>query len=141
MMPALKVVLDTNVILRSISRRSTFAIILDKLNDGAFEIWITNDILLEYEEKISSIFSKDVAELIIGALLLLPNVKKTEIRYHLSLITSDQDDNKFSDCAFAANVHFLVTDDKHFNVLKTIPFPAINTITLEKFRDFLINDA
>jgi hypothetical protein len=45
-MPALKVVLDTNAILRSISRRSPFSAILDKLYDGDYELWVTNDILL-----------------------------------------------------------------------------------------------
>lgn len=51
-MSGLKVVLDTNAILRSISRRSAFSVILDKLYAGIYELWITNDILLEYEEKI-----------------------------------------------------------------------------------------
>jgi len=46
-MATLKVVLDTNAILRSISRRSAFSIILDKLYEGEYELWITNDILLE----------------------------------------------------------------------------------------------
>ena len=136
-MPALKVVLDTNVILRSISRRSPFSVILDKLYDGDYELWVTNDILLEYEEKIIGIFSKETAELIIGALSLLPNVKKAEIHFHLFLIDIDKDDNKFSDCAFAGNVHYLVTNDKHFNVLSSVPFPSINVITLEKFLSLL----
>jgi uncharacterized protein len=136
-MPGLKVVLDTNTILRSISRRSTFSVILDKLYDGDYELWVTNDILLEYEEKITDIFSKESAELIIGALSLLPNVKKAEIHYHLFLIDVDKDDNKFSDCAFAGNVHYLVTNDKHFNVLSSIPFPSINVITLERFKNLL----
>jgi len=136
-MPALKVVLDTNVILRSISRRSPFSVILDKLYDGDYELWVTNDILLEYEEKITDIFSKETAELIIGALSLLPNVKKAEIHFHLFLIDIDKDDNKFSDCAFAGNVHYLVTNDKHFNVLSSVPFPSINVITLEKFLSLL----
>lgn len=39
--------------------------------------------------------------------------------------------------SFAANVHFLVTDDKHFNVLKSIPFPAINIISLDTFKELL----
>ena len=60
-MPPLKIVLDTNALLRSISRRSAYAIILDKLYENAFEIYITNDILLEYEEKISDIFSSETA--------------------------------------------------------------------------------
>ncbi len=130
----LKVVLDTNVILRTISRRSEFSVILDKLYQGTFEVWVSNDILLEYEEKISSIFSKETADLILGVFTLLPNVKRVEIHYNLGLIETDRDDNKFVDCAFAGNVHYLVTDDKHFSRLKTLQFPLINVITLEEFR-------
>lgn len=136
-MPPLKIVLDTNALLRSISRRSAFAIILDKLYENAYELYITNDIQLEYEEKITGIFSKETAELITGAFSLLPNVKKIDIYFRLNLVTTDPDDNKFSDCAFAANVHFLVTDDKHFNVLKSIPFPVINIISLDTFKELL----
>ena len=133
----LKIVLDTNVLLRSISRRSAYAIIQDKIYENAFEVYITNDILLEYEEKISDIFSSETAELIIGAFALLPNVRKVDIHFHLSLIAADPDDNKFSDCAFAGNVHFLVTDDKHFAILKSISFPYINVITLDQFKELL----
>jgi putative PIN family toxin of toxin-antitoxin system len=136
-MQPLKIVLDTNALLRCISRRSNFAVILDKLYENVYELYATNDIQLEYEEKITDIFSKETAELVTGALLLLPNVKKIDVHYHLNLITADADDNKFSDCAFAGNVHFLVTDDKHFNVLKSIPFPVINIISLEEFRKLL----
>lgn len=136
-MPQLKIVLDTNVLLRSISRRSVYAIIMDKLYENAFELYITNDILLEYEEKISDIFSKETAELIIGAFSILPNVRKIDTYFRLNLITADADDNKFSDCVFAGNVHFLITDDKHFNVLKSISFPAINVISPEEFNELL----
>jgi predicted nucleic acid-binding protein len=97
-MASLKVVLDTNALLRSISRRSAFSIILDKLYEGDYELWVSNDILL---------------------------------------IDIDKDDNKFSDCAFAGNVHYLVTNDKHFNVLSSVSFPSINVITLEVFKDIL----
>jgi len=138
-MPALKIVLDTNALLRSVSRRSALSVILDKLYKNDYELYISNDILLEYEEKISDIFSKETVELITGAFSLLQNVKKIDVYFHLGLITSDVDDNKFSDCAFSGNVHFLVTDDKHFNVLKSIPFPAINIISLEDFKALLIN--
>jgi putative PIN family toxin of toxin-antitoxin system len=137
-MPALKIVLDTNALLRSVSRRSPYAVILDKLYDNAYELYINNDIQLEYEEKITDIFSKETAELIIGAFSLLHNVKKIDVHFHLGLITADPDDNKFSDCAFSGNVHFLVTDDKHFNALKSIPFPVINVISLEDFKKLLV---
>lgn len=138
-MPALKIVLDTNALLRSVSRRSAFSVILDRLYKSDYELYVSNDILLEYEEKITDIFSKETAELIIGAFSLLQNVKKIDVHFHLGLITSDVDDNKFSDCAFSGNVHFVVTDDKHFNLLKSIPFPAINVISLEDFKTLLIN--
>jgi putative PIN family toxin of toxin-antitoxin system len=136
-MPPLKIVLDTNALLLSISRRSEFAVVIDKLYENAYELYISNDIQLEYEEKISDIFSKETAELIIGAFLLMGNVKKIDVHFHLGLIKTDVDDNKFSDCCFSGNVHFLVTDDKHFNILKSIPFPAINVITLEDFKQLL----
>lgn len=133
----LKVVLDTNAILRTISRKSEFSNIWDQLYQGSIEVWVTNDILLEYEEKISAIFSPETAELVLSAFTLLPNVKKTDIHYNLELIETDADDNKFVDCAFAGNVHYLVTNDRHFNKLKTIEFPSINVITLEEFREIL----
>jgi putative PIN family toxin of toxin-antitoxin system len=139
-MPTLRIVLDTNALLRSISRRSSFSIVLDKLYEGAYELWMTNDMLLEYEEKITAIFSKELAQYITGALALLPNVKKTEIFYYWNLITADKDDNKFSDCAVAGNVNYLVTNDKHFNVLASVPFPSIHVITLETFKAILSGD-
>jgi putative PIN family toxin of toxin-antitoxin system len=136
-MTTLKIVLDTNALLRMISRRSSFANVLEKLYDGDYELWVSNDILLEYDEKISEIFSGETAELLLGALALLQNVKKVDIHYHMFLISADNDDNKFSDCAFAGNVHYLVTNDKHFNILSTISFPSINVITLEKFSELI----
>jgi predicted nucleic acid-binding protein len=109
------------------------------LHEGDYELWVSNDILLEYEEKITDIFSKETAELVLGALALLPKVKKADIHFQLFLISTDNDDNKFSDCAFAGNVHYLVTNDRHFNILSSVPFPKINVITLEKFKAQLVS--
>jgi len=92
---------------------------------------------MEYEEKIAEIFSAETAELIIGTLTVLDNVKKIDIYFKLNLIAADLDDNKFVDCAFAGNVHFLVTNDKHYNVLKSIAFPLINVINLDEFKELI----
>ena len=70
-MPLYKVVLDTNALLRCISRKSAYAIVLKKLYEGGFELVVTSDILLEYEEKIADIFSNETAEPIIGAFMVL----------------------------------------------------------------------
>jgi len=136
-MPDIKIVLDTNCLLRSVSRRSAYAIVLDKLYENKYELCLTSDILLEYEEKITDIFSNEVAELILGAFSLLENVRKVDVHFNLNLISADEDDNKFVDCAFAGNVNFLVTDDKHFKILKEISFPAIRLISLDEFKEIL----
>ena len=49
----------------------------------------------------------------------------------------DEDDNKFVDCAFAANADFIVTNDAHFNVLNTIDFPSIPILSIDKFKSLL----
>ena len=133
----LKVVLDTNALLRTISRNSIHKHVLDKLLNNQFDLFVTTEILLEYEEKIVQIFNQQTAELILGTLSLLGNVFTTNIFYNLNLISSDLDDNKFVDCAFAANTNFLVTDDKHYEILKSVGFPKINTLSLAEFSALL----
>ena len=49
------------------------------------------------------------------------------------LITADQDDNKFVDCAITANAEYIVTEDHHFNELKNISFPSVAIINLKDF--------
>ena len=78
-----------------------------------------------------------MAEDIIGGLLLLPNVYKTDIYFNLTLIDVDKDDNKFVDCAFSANVQYIVTNDRHFNILKQYDFPKLNLIRIEVFTELL----
>ena len=53
--------------------------------------------------------------------------------YRFHLITADQDDNKFVDCAIAANAEYIVTEDHHFNELKNISFPSVAIINLKDF--------
>lgn len=129
----IRVVLDTNIILSSISRRSPYKAIMEKLYEGRYELFVTNEILLEDEEKISHNFDPDTAELNIGAMLLLPNLTKIDTYYRLKLIFPDLDDNKFADCSFAANAHYLVTNDRDFRILKSLPFPRFNVVRIEEF--------
>lgn len=137
MKPLLKVVLGTNALLRCISRRSQFAPVLSRLYAGEYELFLSTEILLEYEEKMIELFDAETAKAIIGGFPLLENVVDANIHFHLGLIAADEEDNKFVDCAFAANAHYLVTNDKHFGVLQSISFPSINVITLETFAEIL----
>ncbi len=113
----MRVVLDTNVILRAISSRSQFAIIIDKLFSNEFELLISSEILLEYEEILTKFYGILTAKSFLDFLLLLPNVTKISPSFKLNLILKDPDDNKFIDCAFAGNATYIVTDDRHFNIL------------------------
>ena len=49
------------------------------------------------------------------------------------MIIDNPDDNKFVDCAFASNAEFLVSEDRHFDVLKSITFPHLNLINMDEF--------
>ena len=57
--------------------------------------------------------------------------------YEWNAIEQDPDDNKFFDCAVAANAHYLVSEDKHFNILKKIPFPVVKRIKTVEFKELI----
>lgn len=52
-------------------------------------------------------------------------------------IVNDPDDDKFMDLAVAGNADFLVTNDRHFNVLAQTTFPLVNAIKAEAFLGIL----
>jgi len=133
----LKVVIDTNVLLVSIFDTSPYHWLFQALIQEEFDLAITNEILTEYEEIISNKYSITVAESVVRTLLLLPNVIQLDTFYNWYLITSDADDNKFADCAIAANADYIVTNDKHFKVLKDIKFPAMNFVNISQFQVLL----
>lgn len=54
----MKVVLDTNVILRAISSKSAYAILLDELYFQTYSLVVSTEILFEYEEKITDFLVK-----------------------------------------------------------------------------------
>ena len=65
------------------------------------------------------------------------NVTFVDPHFRLGLITEDPDDNKFVDCAFAANAEYLVSDDKHFRILQRTPFPQLNLVKMAEFLEII----
>ncbi len=128
------IVLDTNVLLVSISSKSPYHCIFKKLIDGAYDLGITTEILMEYEEIIERKFNSEVAKDTIRTLLALPNAEKINVYYNWNLIEADSDDNKFVDCAVSANATGIVTEDKHFNVLRNVDYPNITVISIADFK-------
>jgi predicted nucleic acid-binding protein len=74
---------------------------------------------------------------VINDLLFAPNVIRADINFRWNLITTDPDDNKFVDCALNSGADFIVTNDHHFNVLKSISFPPIKVIDIDTFKNIL----
>ena len=98
---------------------------------------MTTEILLEYEEKIVELHNTVIAETFLDFLSILPNVHPCTVYYRFLLINQDADDDKFADCAIAQGVHYLVTDDKHYNVLLKLGFPKVNLLTIKEFYTLL----
>lgn len=129
-------VLDTNVLVASISDRSPHHWIwLSLTQNKDFILCVTTDILEEYEEVIQRFYGKDAATAVMETIDNLSNINYITRYFRWHLIVADPDDDKFVDCAVAGNVDFLVTNDRHYNVLKTIGFPPINVISLEEFEE------
>jgi len=133
----MNIVLDTNCLLMSLSRRSRYYPVWRHFVDGKYTLCITNEILAEYEEILTQKVGSEIASNVIKALLDLPNTKMVQIYYHLHLITADPDDDKFVDCAFKANAKYIVTQDHHYDVLKQTPFPHIEVVDIDEFLNIL----
>ena len=129
----MNIVLDTNCLLMSLSRRSAYYPVWRDFVDGKYTLCVTNDILAEYEEILTHKVGPEIASNVITAILDLPNTKMVQVYYHLRLITADPDDDKFVDCAFKANARYIVTEDHHYDILKQTPFPYIDAVGIDEF--------
>jgi putative PIN family toxin of toxin-antitoxin system len=136
-MPSNKIVLDTNGLISSLSRRGRFYPIWRSFQQGRYTLCISNEILDEYIEIISQKMTPEIAENVADLLLKSKNVELINPEFRWGLITADPDDNKFVDCAFAAGATYIVSDDSHFNVLRDITFPRLLVLRLKEFLEML----
>lgn len=127
------IVLDTNVLLMSIHPLSKYRRVWQAFLDEEYVLCVSNDILEEYSEVIARNINVAVADYILQVILLHENIKFYDPHYRCNLIEEDKDDNKFVDCAFAANAKCIVTEDRHFNVLHEIEFPHIDVVNIDTF--------
>ncbi|WP_353572612.1 putative toxin-antitoxin system toxin component, PIN family [Candidatus Albibeggiatoa sp. nov. BB20] len=134
-----KFVLDTNVLLVSISSKSKYHWMYRTLLEQKYDLFISNEILTEYEEIIGLKYNPYTAERVVKSLLSLSNIHFITVHYRWHLIKDDKDDDKFVDCAIASNVNYIVTEDKHFNILKNIEFPKVNVISIAEFKKLIMS--
>jgi predicted nucleic acid-binding protein len=146
----MKIVLDTNCLLIAVPKRSDYHClliavpkrsdyhcILSDLNKGRYTLCCSNDILMEYEEMLLR-FYLQIACNILNFIFYSLNLSLVMPYYKWNLITSDPDDNKFADCALNAGADYIVTNDRHFNVLKALDFPTIKIINIDTFKNILM---
>lgn len=131
------IVLDTNCLLQSLSRRSNYYKVWEDFVLGKYTLCISNAIIEEYEEIIASHMSPLAAQIAVEAILRANNVIRVDAHFQFDLIKTDPDDNKFVDCAIVANADYIVTEDKHFNVLKNSTFPQVKIKRLHEFYEEL----
>ena len=111
----MRVVVDCNILVICISSHSPYHHIYQSLIKNKFDLVKSTDILLED----------------------LPNVHHVRPHYKWQLIDADGDDNKYCDCAIAGQADYLVSEDKHFDVLKSIPFPLVVAISIDAFSSLI----
>lgn len=136
-MKKLNVVLDTNVFIVSLVPHMKYYWIYQKVLYGHYNLLISNEILMEYQEQLTNRYDLSFIETNLNFLLLLPNVRFVYPSFRWNLIKDDPDDNKFVDCAVAGNADCIVTHDHHFQILKQVEFPAVKSVTISEFGSIL----
>lgn len=126
------------MLLVSISDKSKLHWVFKNLIENKYQLYVTTDILLEYSEVLSFHMNQQVSESVLGVFENLSNVNFITNYYRFNLL-KDEDDNKFVDCAIAANADFIVTHDNDFKILNEISFPKVKIISSAEFKDLLLD--
>ena len=132
-----RIVLDTNCLLQSLPTSSPYHKVWSNVMDGNIQLCVNTEILNEYEEILSKKTTSEIAHGVVEAIARLSTTYFQDSYYHFGLITKDPDDNKFVDCAIAADAELIVTNDKHFDVLKKIEWPKLTICNIRMFADQL----
>jgi len=127
------VVIDTNCLVQIISVHSPYRPVWQAFREGRYVLCVSNDILNEYAEILERVANAAVAHNIVNAIARSPYTQMIDPHFRFGLIEQDPDDNKFVDCAIIAGADYIVSEDAHFRVLKTISFPIVNVKRLEEF--------
>ena len=126
-----RIVLDTNCLLISLPRISPYRIIWDRFLEGQFILCVSSEIIEEYSEIISNKTTSEIANNVIATILNAKNTELVTPYYRFNLIQTDKDDNKFVDCCITANANYIVSNDRHFDVLQHIEFLHVNVISVK----------
>ena len=128
----MRLVLGTNSLIQCVSRRSRYHDLWLSFIDGRNQLCVTTEILNEYVEILQRETTENFASIMLEVILNNPNTLFINIFYKFNLITADPDDNKFIDCAIAAQAKYIVTEDHHYDALRDLEFPKVDIIGLDE---------
>ena len=116
------VCLDTNTVVQALAEGHPFHPILDAWVAGHISWAVSTEVLLEYEEVLTRMSGaarwRKLARLMDLAELTSGNLLRVTPSFHFHIITTDLDDNIFTDCAVTAGADYLITEDQHFAALR-----------------------
>ena len=134
----MRIVLDTNCLIQCIPQKSPFRPVWESFLSGENTLCVSNDIIEEYMEILQKLTDEQTAAIVIKAIVESPFVEFIIPYYQFHLITADPDDNKFVDCAIAAVAKYVVTNDRHYDVLRLkSTFPTVEVINLKDFLELI----
>ena len=131
----MRIVVDTNVLLPSLSPRSPMHWLFAEILAERLILCVTTDILSEYAEIFERKLGTKTAFAVMDLIMTMPNLLCINKFYFWQAIEKDPEDNKFVDCAVAANALYLITNDNHFNELKQKPLFQVNILTFDAFEE------
>lgn len=130
------IVLDTNCLIQILPKQAEHRWLYDAILNGTIILALTTEISLEYEETINRFYeSETLGNNVTNVLLELTNTIKKEVYFRWNAIPKDPDDDKYVDCAIAANAAYIITNDVHFNALSKMEFPKIEALSLAQFKE------
>jgi putative PIN family toxin of toxin-antitoxin system len=135
----LTVLVDTNVMMVAVSPNSNLHWLYQALINEEFSLIVSNDIMLEYEEQLRFRYGESVVSEFLLILAEAPNVIDYEPHFRWNLVNQDPDENKFVDAYITGSANYIVTHDKHFDVLRPLSFPKINVVNAYEFQTILKN--
>lgn len=115
------VVVDTNAVLGAFTQGHPHRPLLDAWLDGRLTWAVSTPILLEYEEILARCSGRERAIKALNLIEVMADTglcRRTTPPFRWRLIVADPDDDKFADCAIAAEAEWIITEDAHFDALK-----------------------
>ncbi len=115
------VCIDTNVVLGMFGRAAPLLPLRQALLAGRLQWALSTEIMLEYEEIAAHEMGAGAVDRLFRFIKLVDETRGV-IRYisppfRFRVVSPDPDDDKFADCAIAAEADFIITEDRHFKAM------------------------